>query len=46
MTYTSPDHPARHYIGSVATVGAGQPPATGGGATPPGWNDDPWYNTP
>lgn len=44
--YTSPDHPARHYIGSIATVGAGDPPATGGGITPPGWNDDPWYNNP
>jgi hypothetical protein len=44
--YTSPDHPARHYVGSIATVGAGDPPATGGGATPPGWGGDPWYNIP
>ena len=44
--YTSPDHPARHYVGSIATVAAGAPPATGGGATPPGWNGDPWYNIP
>lgn len=44
--YTSPEHPARHYVGSIQTTGPGDPPVTGGGATPPGWNPNPWYNEP
>lgn len=40
--YTSPDHPARHYVGTIATVGPGDPPATGGGAPPPGFDGPNW----
>lgn len=44
--YTSPDNSARHYIGSISTTATGDPPNTGGGATPPGWGGDPWYSEP
>ncbi len=40
--YTSPAFPARHYVGSIAKVATGDPPASGGGATPPGWRDANW----
>lgn len=40
--YTSPDNPARHYVGAIAKVATGDPPATGGGATPPGFSGPDW----
>lgn len=40
--YTSPDFPARHYVGAIAKTAPGAPPATGGGATPPGFNGPDW----
>lgn len=43
--YSSPDNPGRHYVGSIAKVATGAPPATGGGATPPGWGGG-WYEEP
>ena len=43
--YTSPTHPSRHYVGSIAKVATGAPPNSGGGATPPGWGGD-WYSEP
>ena len=44
--YTSADHPARHYVGSILTVASGDPPSTGGGSTPPGWVPDDWGDIP
>lgn len=38
--YTSPDNPARHYVGPIAKVATGDPPSSGGGATPPGWGGE------
>lgn len=38
--YTSPDAPARHYVGPIAKVATGDPPSSGGGATPPGWGSE------
>lgn len=34
--FLSVAQPARHFVGSVSTPGAGEPPSDGGGATPPG----------
>jgi hypothetical protein len=38
--YTSPDNPARHYVGAIQKVAPGDPPATGGGALPPGFGPE------
>jgi hypothetical protein len=40
VAYTSPDHPARHYVGFITKVATGDPPSAGGGATPPGFGDE------
>lgn len=40
----SPSNPARHYVGSIVTDVLGGSGTTGGGALPPGWNGDDWYN--
>lgn len=38
--YTSPANPARHYIGFITTTAIGDPPATGGGSSPPGFGPE------
>lgn len=41
---TSGDNPDRHYVGSIVTDTAGGTGSSGGGATPPGWRDEVYYN--
>lgn len=38
--YTSPDNPARHYVGGIQKVATGAPPSSGGGARPPGFQNE------
>lgn len=41
---TSAANPARHYVGSVRSDVAGGTGTTGGGATPPGWGGNTYYD--
>jgi hypothetical protein len=46
LAATSPDHPFRHYLGSVLTDTPGGAGTSGGGAIAPGWSAENYYNTP
>lgn len=39
-----PDHPGRHYLGSIRLPTAAGTETTGGGASPPGWNGEQYYS--